>query len=750
MFTQSTKKYMKCLILAAIKKTYEATLLVAIAGAVPLSSNPRVTTYVFDKTDCNSTGFDDSTSTEAIMSGYRESYGSRIGSAYAYTDPLDKTDCNGVILDDSPFSQPIVRDHRDKSYGALSNSQMRPLGGGEGYDRFVPRPPDDESYTGMSIAWPMVLGVMVHTADELRAELRAATGSPNTIYVDDAAKINLSYCAKTPTPGDCGDPRSGPADCSDFTLAIPPNTTLASGRGRGGSRGALVFSSTFAPCPMLLVNGPGVRITGLRIHGPDSSIENDNRIHCVGESFLSGVEISGPIPLLWGTEIDNNEVSSWPGNGIAVKGIMGVRVHHNVIQFNRRVEHNGTCGEHKYGLGYGVYVGPGSAIIEANVFDHNRHDIASDGTPGSFYTATYNLVLTGAAGHSFDVHGGADRKDCTNVAGSGFVIHHNTFLQSSEPAVRIRGIPMRGAFMYKNETHDDDASDAFTQLNASGHFSVWDNRTNISRFPAWFISFGGSTFWQWRQFEAQGMSGVAAGDFDGDGTADVMRSTPTGWQWSKSGREGWAFLSTNNDPVSQLAFGDFVGLGFTDVVFATGSEWQISEGGTSPWRSLYTTTALLSSAAFGDFEGDRHTDAFFADGTQWTIVQSYSPIVARCHYSQPYKLSKLRFGNFVGDSKTDVLRSTGSEWLVWDHVSQTWNHLGFLPIPLSQLTFADFNGDGFTDIARSNNGKWFVSWGGRSLWQVLNTSDLDLRSQLIADFNGDRKADVLSRQSPDP
>ena len=85
-----------------------------------------------------------------------------------------------------------------------------------------------------------------------------------------------------------------------------------------------------------------------------------------------------------------------------------------------------------------------------------------------------------------------------------------------------------------------------------------------------------------------------------------------------------------------------------------------------------------------------------------------------------------------------------------DHVSKTWSHLNFSSVPLSQLRFADFDGDGFTDIARSVNGQWLVSWGGKSAWEVLNTSDQDLRSLVIGDFNGDHKADVLSRQSPDP
>jgi hypothetical protein len=674
---------------------------------------------------------------------------SLIQSTHATIDTLDKTNCQGVVLDDSAFREDIRRDHRDESYGALSNSAVRPLGGGEGYRNIVPVPrPPVVALSTDKVVRPE--GVVVRTAEELRAALNAAARVPRTIYVNDNAEIDLSFCAKKPTPLGCRDPRSGPAEgiCSDFTLIVPANTTLASGRGRAGSRGARLFSRTFTKCPLLEVRGQGVRISGLRFHGPDSSIENDDPVHCEGEASAIGVRSRGA-PSRLATEIDNNELSSWPFSPVVIMLTMGVHAHHNVIQFNRREEHNGTCKGDPYGLGYGVEVRSGSAIIEANVFDHNRHDIASRGEPGVYYSATYNLVLTGAVDHSFDVHGGKDRKDCTNIAGSAFVIHHNTFLQLSDPAVVIRGIPMKGAWIYKNETHRPSLLSPFRQINSSGNFFVSDNKTSVNKFPAWLISFGGSTFWQWRQFETQGMSAVAAGNFDGDGAADVMRSTATGWQWSGSGRTGWAFLNTNKEPVSQLAFGDFVGAALTDIVRATGTEWQVSEGGTSQWRTLFTTNASLSSVAFGDFEGDGKTDAFFANGTEWTIVQSYSPI-ARRHYNQQFKLSELRFGNFVSDSKVDVLRSTDSEWLVWDRNSRAWNHLNTSSLPLANLTFADFNGDGFTDIERSEAGKWFVSWCGKSQWHVLNTSDVDLKSQLIADFNGDRKADVLSRQSHVP
>lgn len=92
---------------------------------------------------------------------------------------LDKTDCAGRVLDDMAFDEPVVRDDGDESFGALSNPAMRPLGGGEGYPRIVARQP-----------------VVVRTADELRAALAAAAARSalSTVYVDDTAEIDLSYC----------------------------------------------------------------------------------------------------------------------------------------------------------------------------------------------------------------------------------------------------------------------------------------------------------------------------------------------------------------------------------------------------------------------------------------------------------------------------------------------------------------------------------------------------------------------------
>ena len=128
-------------------------------------------------------------------------------------------------------------------------------------------------------------------------------------------------------------------------------------------------------------------------------------------------------------EIDNNEISGWRSSAIQVmdnalpprichmegapdcgqRNSSTIRIRANYIHHNQQ---NGTDG-------YGVAVVKGAyALIEKNVFDYNRHAIATDGSTGSGYLAYRNLVLEHGgfhenAGitiytHQFDIHGTSD------------------------------------------------------------------------------------------------------------------------------------------------------------------------------------------------------------------------------------------------------------------------------------------------------------------------------------------------------
>jgi len=240
----------------------------------------------------------------------------------------------------------------DCCYGAEINLSGEPLGGGPGYSR---------------ILGPADADILVSSAAELLAALPAATAG-QVIYLEDAAEIDLSGHA---------------------AIDLPGGVTLASGRGRGGAEGGLITCDTFA-YPLFVTRGDGVRLTGLRLRGPNPDI---------GDHDYDLVAHSGAISSRFGGfEVDNCELWAWGTSAISLgQGAGDARVHHNSIHHTRRA-----------GLGYGVVLDRASAVIEGNVFDACRHHIAATGRPGTSYEARYNLVLEHANGHGFDMHGAPD------------------------------------------------------------------------------------------------------------------------------------------------------------------------------------------------------------------------------------------------------------------------------------------------------------------------------------------------------
>jgi hypothetical protein len=594
-----------------------------------------------------------------------------------------------------------------ESAGALSNPTGRPIGGGEGYGD-----------------WANAQAQPVSTAAELVDQLATATDG-TIVYVDDDAVIELD---------------------DHWNIEIPPGVTLASGRGRNGSLGALLYTNTRAKRNLFHVDGPGSRITGLRLRGPDTNIDPGN---CGGDD-ATAIRIDGVAGSSTSIAVDNNEMWGWPHGPVWVSDTNGAYVHHNHIHHNRREMNRPECG-HGYGLGYGIRVDVGDALIEANLFDHNRHDIASNGEPGAIYEARYNLVLNGAVQHSFDVHGGEDRGDDTDIAGSWFNVHHNTFLQSGKPAFNIRGVPLLGAAVWSNEFLHGSEAAAVRQESKGKKIDVWVNLSTssnllaVDHFPAWFVSFGGTSFWRWRRFDALRMSKVRFADFDGDGSSDAL-TTPKGeWLISRGARLPWQHLTTSAVPLGRLRFGDFDGDGRDDVFRAHRGEWQVSWGGTSAWTRLNYSRVRLHSLAFGDFDGDGRTDVFHADGKRWYVSWSGTSPWSEVNTSA-LKTTVLRFADFNGDGRDDVFRSDGADWYVSFGGTGPWSWLNSSRVSLRSLAFGDFDGDGHDDVFYANGRTWSVSWRGAMPWEQINASSFATRSLAFADVNGDGRTDVLSRQ----
>lgn len=297
---------------------------------------------------------------------------------------------------------------QNKIYGAKPDNKG-PIGGGKGYVG---------SFTQGDFEVSDVEGL-------LRALSEAKAGQ--VIYLNANTVIDLT-------------PR---IYIEQLVLEIPPGVILASNRGINGSEGALICSDTLNTKVMMRATGSDVRITGIRLQGPNPKRHMDHHARSFGSNGLGreyyyrfpvskGIETSFPI------EIDNCELSAFSQCAVYLKEGRGHHIHHNFIH---QCQYNG--------LGYGISHNTSFSVIEYNLFDKNRHSIAGTGASGSGYIARHNVEAGISLSHCFDMHGGRDRKDGTEIAGTSIEIYNNTF-RAPQRAVVIRGIPEEKCDIYQN------------------------------------------------------------------------------------------------------------------------------------------------------------------------------------------------------------------------------------------------------------------------------------------------------------
>ena len=333
-------------------------------------------------------------------------------------------DCDGLLEVAARGTDGSLYLAQPEVYGSWPNPTGNPIGGGAGYKKVVLK--SEATY------------VVSDKAGLLSALSKATPGQ--VVYIDDSARIDLT---------------------GNKNILIPAGVTLASGRGKDGSQGALLYITTESgqtlseSSALFWANGANVRVSGIRLQGPSGATDTP--------LYARGIWSKYP-----GFTVDDCEIYNFPHAGIVVAGgATSSKIAHNYIHNNQ-----------KGGWGYGVVLGAGDAVatIQGNLFDYDRHHIASGGTSGNIYTAQYNTVLEhDGGGHSFDVHGGHDRYDGTSVAGTSIKIDHNTFMETYYRNIVIRGVPQQGAWIYNNWFYNSDQSYVWYQTNAFGNMYVYNN-----------------------------------------------------------------------------------------------------------------------------------------------------------------------------------------------------------------------------------------------------------------------------------
>jgi hypothetical protein len=332
-------------------------------------------------------------------------------------------------------------------------------------------------------------------------------------------------------------------DMTSFgSIFIEPGVTLRGGRG-GLEPGALLFTHERNGEGMFKIFGDRVRITGLRIQGPDlEPVSGDDDARAILIESATGVNIH------------NNEIYGFTTAAIEVRDTnnrSGTSEPYAVRIYDNFIHHN----QHVGGKGYGVKAGNGAFVwIAQNVFDWNRHAIAADGEAGTGYAAEENLVLENGglhrwipsvplplAGswvftpdfwfytHQFDAHGsrpecGYDSDYNCGLAGDSFYIYRNTFFYTHDEAIKLRGRPrVDGMFVDGNMFAHEWFGDAMTQTETGLFMGLSNVRNNQAVIQEPFC------------------------DFDGDGVKDRVMTTGATWWFASGAVMQWRYLNTHTE-----------------------------------------------------------------------------------------------------------------------------------------------------------------------------------------------------------
>jgi hypothetical protein len=356
----------------------------------------------------------------------------------------------------------------------------------------------------------------------------------------------------------------------------------------------------------------GVRIAGFRIEGPDQGPQ---------EIDQTGIHIDSCV----GIEIGNMEISGWGGSAISVIDAFdpelakatnedGGRITRpdQVKIFGSYLHHNQHPSSGGHAGGYGIDLGRGAwAQISHNVFDHNRHAIATNGNVGG-YVARQNLVLEngGIHGrfaheytHQFDVHGTdhctawpvylgitalaallgvvvffinplagaivavavfllgsliyylAPKEAVYNCGYAGFQIDvaENAFHYHRGAAISIRGTPRRMATIRRNVFPHDEVYDTGITLYLPFTDAAVHSASPLNVDVADNVT------------SVNTSGDYAQCDFDGDGVDDLFLATGVSWWYSSTGQMHWSYLNAKGGRRADFQFGDVNADGRCDV-----------------------------------------------------------------------------------------------------------------------------------------------------------------------------------------
>jgi ELWxxDGT repeat protein len=228
---------------------------------------------------------------------------------------------------------------------------------------------------------------------------------------------------------------------------------------------------------------------------------------------------------------------------------------------------------------------------------------------------------------------------------------------------------------------------------------------------------------------AYGYNFAGTGDFNGDGTTDILLQTAgggladwimkngtmlTGYNLGNPTAYGYSFIGT----------GDFNGDGTTDLLLQSASgnliDWIMQNGTVLTGYNIGNPTLYGEKViGTGDFTGNGTDDILLQDGSgnlsAW--IMQYGVLKTGTSIGNPaaYGYSVVGTGDFYGNGTTDLLLQSGSgdlsEWIIQGGTLVSGQDLGNpSAYGYSFVGTGDFTGNGTTDIMLQNASGAIVDW----------------------------------------